>query len=280
MHKRQFTPAERYAVFTVHGEKCYLCHAPVTLRTMEIDHVIPETLRDEPARLAAVLVALGRSPDFDINSFANWLPSCGPCNNMKRDYVFEPSGQIQIILQRAEAKVKEAQRLAAQIISERRVAYAVNVLAQANESGELPEWVRDSLKPLIVFHIEHREPELAAQPIRLAPNCEWALEIEFNGGPLKNKTIVSGSPELDATKSWWFLKLVGGFIGQMEQKNTKPSSYLTWKQPCKDVVELADEQGWSPEEREQRMKHHIYEVKEYEDLNMTLRLKAYYQGIG
>jgi 5-methylcytosine-specific restriction endonuclease McrA len=86
-----FTPAERYAVFTVHGEKCYLCHKPINLRTMEVDHLIPESLKDDPVRLAAVLVALGRQLNFNLNTYDNWLPACGRCNNEKRNNIFEPS---------------------------------------------------------------------------------------------------------------------------------------------------------------------------------------------
>lgn len=43
MAKHRFAAAERYAVFIAHGEKCYLCHRPVTIRTMEVDHIVPET---------------------------------------------------------------------------------------------------------------------------------------------------------------------------------------------------------------------------------------------
>lgn len=81
MAKKIFTPAERYAVYTTHGEKCYLCTRPVDLASMQVDHIIPESLLDEPDRLAEVLDKFRLPREFDLNSYANWMPSCSQCNN-------------------------------------------------------------------------------------------------------------------------------------------------------------------------------------------------------
>jgi hypothetical protein len=43
-----FSPAERYAVWTAHGEKCYICTRPIDLKTMEVDHLVPESLIGDP----------------------------------------------------------------------------------------------------------------------------------------------------------------------------------------------------------------------------------------
>ena len=83
MDKRRFTPFERLAVFVTHDEKCYLCNRPLDLLTMEVDHVIPESLQDNPKRLVEVVRLLGRPGDFDVNSYANWLPACRSCNGRK-----------------------------------------------------------------------------------------------------------------------------------------------------------------------------------------------------
>jgi hypothetical protein len=279
MSRYVFTTAERYAVFTVHGEKCYLCHRPVNLRTMEVDHLIPECLNDNPAHLAAVLAALGRPPDFDVNSYDNWMPACGPCNNEKRDTVFEPSPIVQLALQRAADKATEGRRLAAEVVSERKIANAVNVLAQASESGRLTAWVVEALKPLVLFHIGHRDPELASEPIRLTPDFALVLEIVFKGGPRNGQVLASGGDELDVHKGLWLLRVTIPLITRVEEGGPKPRSYLTWQQPCKDVVELAKAKGWTEDERRARMKHHVYQVTEYEWTDTSLRFKAYYEGI-
>jgi hypothetical protein len=279
MTKHRFTAAERYAVFTAHGEKCYLCHKPITMRTMEVDHIVPETLLDDPPRRAAVLAALGRQSEFEINSFANWMPACGPCNNEKRDAVFEPTPIVQIQLQHAAEKAAEAQQLVDQVVSERKLSNAVNVIAQANESGVLAAWVVEAIRPLVVFHIVHRDPDMAAEPIRITRDFAVVLEVEFNDGPRNGQLLASGSHELDVHKGLWLLRVTAPFITRVERGGPKPKSYLTWKQPCKDVVDLANARGWSEEERQNRMKYHIYEVKEYEWTENAIRFKAYYQGI-
>lgn len=69
-------------------------HSPpvlVDLATMDVDHVIPEHLEQDPAKLAFVLAELGRLPDINVNSFVNWMPACKPCNIDKQGIVFDPS---------------------------------------------------------------------------------------------------------------------------------------------------------------------------------------------
>lgn len=246
---------------------------------MEVDHILPETLLDDAPRLAVILADLAKQPDFDLNSYANWMPACGPCNNEKRAAVFEPSPLIQLRLQRAAEKAAEAHELAEQIIGEKKLSNAVTVLAQASDSGRLPDWVVDSIKPLVIFHIAHRDPELAAEPIRITPDFAIVLEIEFNDGPRNGQILASGSKELDVHKGRILLWVTAPFITRVEGGGPKPKSYLTWKQPCKDVVELAKARGWSEEERNVRMKYHIYEFMEYEWTDTALRFKAFYQGI-
>lgn len=106
--KRPFTSAERYAVFTVHNEKCYMCGEPLDLLSMEVDHVIPETLLDAPEQLESVLTEYNLPAGFNLQSFANWLPACGPCNNRKRSCVFKATTRIQLDLDIAGEKAGQA----------------------------------------------------------------------------------------------------------------------------------------------------------------------------
>src|SRR4051812_27661656 len=76
--KHVFSAAERYAVFKTHGARCYMCREPVDMASFQVDHVIPESLLDDPERLKHALADLGRLATFEINSFENWLPACGP----------------------------------------------------------------------------------------------------------------------------------------------------------------------------------------------------------
>ncbi len=169
MSKHKFTPQEQHAVYTVHGEKCYLCGAVLTLKTMEVDHVIPESLLNDPARLATVLTSLGRPPRFALNSFENWLPTCRPCNGKKLAKVFEPAPIILILLQDAAAKAPKARAVHDKAVQDRDIHEAMNVLERANEIGLLDEEHKAAIRPLVEFHMLVREPELLGQPMLLTP---------------------------------------------------------------------------------------------------------------
>ncbi|MFD1328723.1 hypothetical protein [Mycoplana ramosa] len=55
--KYVFTVHERWAIFRVHGERCYLGREPIDLKTMQVDHIVPESLLDDPESLAKALEA-------------------------------------------------------------------------------------------------------------------------------------------------------------------------------------------------------------------------------
>jgi hypothetical protein len=169
MSDYKFSPAQRAAIFTVHGEKCYMCGVPLSLKTMEVDHVIPEVLLVQPDKLAATLGALGRPPDFEINSFANWLPSCGPCNGSKKELIFEPSLILQVNLQKAAAKAERVAAVAARSVSEKKIFNALNVLERAHVDGQLDA---ETVETLASFVSAQRSPEMAKEPVRISPLYE------------------------------------------------------------------------------------------------------------
>ncbi|WP_210250197.1 hypothetical protein, partial [Microvirga aerophila] len=86
---------------------------------MQVDHVIPEHLLDHPKELEEVLHQLGRAKTFNVNSYENWLPACGPCNNRKRGSIFSPAPIVIIELDKASQKSSEAAALAAKIVTQR-----------------------------------------------------------------------------------------------------------------------------------------------------------------
>jgi hypothetical protein len=207
------------------------------------------------------------------------MPACRSCNGRKRESVFDPSPIVQITLQRAAAKAPEAQRLAEEVVSTRKLSLAVNTLLRAGEKGPLPASALESLRPLLVFHMGHRSPELVAAPIRLTPDVAMIMEIQFDGGPRSGEVIASGNPGLEVDAARWLLFGVSSFIRRVEEGGPKPKSFLTWRQPIKEIAELAKAKGWSEEELDARMKYHIYEVPEYEWTDRGIRFKAEYQGI-
>ncbi|WP_442577847.1 hypothetical protein ACSBOB_20080 [Mesorhizobium sp. ASY16-5R] len=100
---------------------------------MQVDHILPESLLDDPNRLTDVLTQFSLPPTFEINSVENWLPACGRCNQTKRETVFEPVPIIQLYLMRAKAKSDDVNQLIREMVDEAQVAKAFGVIERAVE---------------------------------------------------------------------------------------------------------------------------------------------------
>lgn len=87
MSKKRFTEAERYAVWSVHQRRCWLCRIPLEYKDTDIDHVVPEKLLAARGELERVLSDLGLPTEFNLNGPENWLPSHPRCNQEKSDRV-------------------------------------------------------------------------------------------------------------------------------------------------------------------------------------------------
>jgi hypothetical protein len=173
MSRYKFSSTERWAIFLVHGMKCYLCKVPIDLSTMVVDHVLPEYLLDNPSSCSAAKAKLGLPASFDLNSFDNWLPACSVCNGTKSSVQFGPSPLIQVLLQKLAAKADEAHRVSAEVVRARQVANALNVLERAHESGvKLEGEARERLSVLLQF-ASAREFVGNGQPLRLTPSFQF-----------------------------------------------------------------------------------------------------------
>ncbi len=145
MSNYSFSDFERYAVYSVHGQNCYLCKQPVTLTTMHVDHIIPEKLLDDSSELERVLAHLGVGDDFYVNSFENWMPACASCNMKKNDTVFDPSPMIQLVLQRAIKLADLAREKASEIVTERKLSRALNTIMRAKDLPEFSEIQKETI---------------------------------------------------------------------------------------------------------------------------------------
>lgn len=176
MAKYSFSSAQRYAVYTSHNEKCYICNTPIDLQSMEVDHIIPESLDEEPEKKQEILKTYGLDPHFNLNSYENWLPSCGGCNTFKSNTVFEPTPIIQLQLQMAAKKAAYTEQLAARTVTRRSVSRALNRIETALEEGNLDAEFLERLQPLITYHQQVRNQEMENEPIRITPFYEILSE--------------------------------------------------------------------------------------------------------
>ncbi len=198
MSNYAFNQRERHAVYTVHRQRCYVCGQALTMKTVQIDHVVPKHVGHDAQRLKEVCDDLGLPADFDVNSYENWLPACAECNGKKREMVWKPSLLAQVVLQRAVERAPKAREVASRLVSDRKIASAVAVLAAADEDDELPDDTKEQLRPLLEAYVQDRAEENADDPVRVTPNYTVPLyEILSDDGRIvtvKGPYGVGGGP--------------------------------------------------------------------------------------
>lgn len=126
------------------------------MQSMEIDHVIPESLSDDKERFVRAMADLGLPSDFDLNSYENWLPICRNCNSKKRSLIFNSSLLVQRNLQVAAQKAFKARELEREVVHKHSLNRAVNTVCRALEGQTISN---EELVPLITAIIKHN-PDL------------------------------------------------------------------------------------------------------------------------
>jgi hypothetical protein len=197
--KYRFSDPERYAVFETHGARCYICRKPVNYASFQVDHVIPEELEGRPEDLKKALADLGRPDDFQINSYENWLPSCGPCNNKKRSTVWESSRLIQLDLQDAAKRADAARTAAAEIVSDLKMTRSLNTLGRALDAGALTPALSEELDAFVKRYSLHRAPDAESDVVRITETQALPLYevLTTDGGRLqlaRGPYLVGGGP--------------------------------------------------------------------------------------
>lgn len=75
--------AVRFAIWNAHSRKCYYTGEPLSFIDMELDHIIPQHLKDKPIRLTRILQSLHLNDDFELDSVYNLVPTKGHHNKSK-----------------------------------------------------------------------------------------------------------------------------------------------------------------------------------------------------
>ena len=168
----KFKPSERYAVFTAHGETCYLCRQPIDMATFQVDHIIPERLASQPEAFVQARDSYGLPASFDLNTFENWMPACAACNNRKRGTLFKALPIFAIELRKASEKSSRAREIESDVRSDQQIGRAVAIIETAYQQGTLNMVHFDRLRPLVEYHVQHREPERTLLPLLIGPGLE------------------------------------------------------------------------------------------------------------
>lgn len=182
MSKQKLNTAQRQAIWTVHGERCYLCHELCVFSDTEIDHIIPERLAGSND-LSPILKALGLDEAFDLFSYENLLPSHRGCNQRKSGRIFRPSPIVQHEIERAIEKKELVEQL---IVDTDRRRKKDKVFADALiliEAGEFDEkdirLLEEAELSLREINAPYREPERTDQPLMLTPQLQVIHQDEY-----------------------------------------------------------------------------------------------------
>jgi hypothetical protein len=136
MSKQIFSAAQREAIWLAHEKKCAYTRELIDVSSFHIDHVIAESLADDPAELAKTKLELGLPDDFDINGYGNLLP-CKPGPNLQKGAIVFNKPHSHFFLGVAASKVKEIENHLLLLEKRKLRGKAIVLLQQCLEKGEL-----------------------------------------------------------------------------------------------------------------------------------------------
>ncbi|MHC0443092.1 HNH endonuclease [Flavobacterium sp. 3-210] len=148
MSKTTFDNVTRSAIWIVHKNLCFYCSQNLDWGDLEIDHIIPESLKNKPEEFEKVRNDLGLDYDFNLNGLYNLVPSHSKCNLRKSNDIFTKNSILYYIslASAAEVKVKtEIEKLKKKknkglIISKLQAALSANII----NAEELKNILRDA----------------------------------------------------------------------------------------------------------------------------------------
>ena len=71
----------REKVHQKYGGRCAYCGQEITMKQMQIDHIIPQRAYSE--KHGCLIVGCQKFTKYGLNDLQNLAPACRPCNNFK-----------------------------------------------------------------------------------------------------------------------------------------------------------------------------------------------------
>ena len=130
------TGNERLAIWMAHKKRCVYCGEPIQLRDLEIDHILPASLENEPQELKCLKAELGLPTWFSLSSARNFVPAHDWCNSRKTNRVFSPAN-VRYFLEIAEGKLEAIDRLVSGLALQSEKEHLLGAVQTAIESGNM-----------------------------------------------------------------------------------------------------------------------------------------------
>jgi hypothetical protein len=190
MKKHKFTSTERFAIWRAYSEKCFYCEQPLALTEVNIDHILPEHILDDPQQLEAIKSKYGLGMDFSINDYCNWVPAHQGCNRRKGTTLYSASPAFIMILENAKRKGKQAKKEADRLTKNKKAGDILGKLGIALQGGiistdEVEEFLNsiprehELYEPLVItFSLNLDEVLKKSSPTTELPTdyyslCDW-----------------------------------------------------------------------------------------------------------
>lgn len=77
----------RKVIHQKYGGRCAYCGEEITLKQMQVDHIIPK--RNYSEQHGCLIVNAKKFEEYGLNDMRNLNPSCRPCNNWKSAMTLE-----------------------------------------------------------------------------------------------------------------------------------------------------------------------------------------------
>ncbi len=172
MSSYRFSPAEKFGVWDAHGGMCFWCGEPLAYRHATVDHVLPESLENNPTQLAAIKNSFGLPEDFGINDFENWVPAHATCNSRKNDTVFAISPAMIASLEYVSRRASQARTISNRVAKNRKKGKILALLEDAATEGLVTK--EDVQNLFLELH-----PQPPAQPlarvVELRVSSRWTV---------------------------------------------------------------------------------------------------------
>lgn len=172
MSTQKFSAAQREAIWLAHEKKCAYTREFLDISSFHIDHVIAESLANDPTEFAKIKRDFNLADDFDIFGYGNLLP-CSPGPNLQKGSLILDEARTHFFLGIASSKVKEIKAHLALLEKRKIRGKAIILLQQCLERGDLSA---EEVSRILEEHLD--QPE---QIFELVESMQFAdmTEVRF-----------------------------------------------------------------------------------------------------
>lgn len=150
MANQKFSASQREALWLAHEKKCAYTRELLDISSFHIDHIIPESLADDPEEFDNIKTKFGLGNNFDLFGFGNLLP-CKPGANLQKGSLILECAPIHYFLGIAASKKSEIEKQLVRIEKRKNRGRALILLQQCLERGELSP---DEVAQILEAHSE------------------------------------------------------------------------------------------------------------------------------